>query len=213
MPANLSMSHSRPDSAAWTCLGLLVVADTACDSAAQASHWQAGPAWACQWSLALGSGLRYMICVTHYCTLRESENLLPCKNSIGDARIVCYSRMAVGFFTCATCKNCDKIWYLGPLPTWLQTRGFRSLVELDIRLGTEVCIEAPGFRRLEVTQKVPMLVCYASGIQLVPIHELSQEIFMNQFSVDWENSGNHPNFQDRTNYFVLSPENSNSKLI
>ena len=39
-----------------------------------------------------------------------------------------------------------------------------------------------------MTQKVPMLVCHASGIQLVPIHELSPEIFMNQFSVDRESS-------------------------
>ena len=32
-----------------------------------------------QWPL--GSGPRYMMCVTHFCTLRESKNLRPCDNS------------------------------------------------------------------------------------------------------------------------------------
>ena len=47
---------------------------------------------------ALGSGPRYMIRVTHFCTLRESKNLRPCENRT---------------------RLCDKnkIRYLGPLPT------------------------------------------------------------------------------------------------
>ena len=32
--------------------------------------------------LALGSGLTYMICVTLFCTLSKSKNLLPCKNGM-----------------------------------------------------------------------------------------------------------------------------------
>ena len=49
--------------------------------------------------LSVGSGQRYMICVTHFCTLLESK--------------VCDSCMAVGFLTCATCKNV--LQYLIPL--------------------------------------------------------------------------------------------------
>ena len=30
----------------------------------------------------VGSGPRYMICVTHFCTLRESKNLRPCENRV-----------------------------------------------------------------------------------------------------------------------------------
>ena len=67
--------------------------------------------------LALGSGPRYMICVTFFCTLRESQNTRPCENS---TRNTCDSRIAVCFgnacdFRMAVCflaqhaKTCDKI--------------------------------------------------------------------------------------------------------
>ena len=74
----------------------------------------------------LGSGQRYMICVTLFCMLRESENTLTCKNCrrnacnvrvFSDSRNACNSRMSVCFLTHAMCKTCYKIWYLWQLPT------------------------------------------------------------------------------------------------
>ena len=47
---------------------------------------------------ALAPAKLEMICVTHFCTLRKSKNLLPCENPTQRA------------------KTCDKIWYLRPLP-------------------------------------------------------------------------------------------------
>ena len=53
--------------------------------------------------LALGSGPRYMICVTLFCTLRESQNTRPCENSTRNA---CDSRIALCFG-----NACDfRIW-------------------------------------------------------------------------------------------------------
>ena len=49
----------------------------------------------------IGSGPRYMIRVTLFCTLRESENTRTCENCTRNAQ---------------RAKTCDKILYLGPLP-------------------------------------------------------------------------------------------------
>ena len=50
----------------------------------------------------VGSGPRYMISVTLFCTLRESENTRTCENC---TRFACNSCMSVCFLTRATCKN------------------------------------------------------------------------------------------------------------
>ena len=47
----------------------------------------------------LGSGPRYMNCVTHFSMLRESNNTLPCENRTRN------SRMTVCCLTRTTCKN------------------------------------------------------------------------------------------------------------
>ena len=52
------------------------------------------------WISEVGSGPRYMICVTLFCTLCESENTLTCENC---TRLV--SRAILACLTCATCKN------------------------------------------------------------------------------------------------------------
>ena len=54
---------------------------------------------------ALGSGLRYMICVTLFCTLRNSENTQTSENCTH----LCNSRMPVCFLTAQRAKMCDKI--------------------------------------------------------------------------------------------------------
>ena len=58
--------------------------------------------------LVLGNGPRYMICVTHFCTLRELKNLRPCENRV---RFLhgsrCDSRMAVRFWLAQRAKACD----------------------------------------------------------------------------------------------------------
>ena len=58
--------------------------------------------------LVLGNGPRYMICVTHFCTLRELKNLRPCENRV---RFLhgsrCNSRMAVRFWLAQRAKACD----------------------------------------------------------------------------------------------------------
>ena len=41
---------------------------------------------------SIGSGPKYMICVTLFCTLRESENTQTCENR---TRFACDSRMSV----------------------------------------------------------------------------------------------------------------------
>ena len=46
----------------------------------------------------LGSGQRYMICVTLFCTCASQKTYCH-------GRIACDCRMAVGVFTCTTCKN------------------------------------------------------------------------------------------------------------
>ena len=63
-----------------------------------------------------GSGL--MICVTLFCKLCKSKNTQTCENS---TRFACYSLMSVCFWTVQHAKQCNKIWYLGPLPKadWL----------------------------------------------------------------------------------------------
>ena len=53
----------------------------------------------------LGSGPRYMICVTHFCPLRESENTRFACNSRMAVCFACDSRTAVCFLTRTTCKN------------------------------------------------------------------------------------------------------------
>ena len=60
------------------------------------------------WEGQLGSGLRYMICLTRSCTLRKSENTRTCENctrSACNSCFACNSRMSVCFLTHATCKN------------------------------------------------------------------------------------------------------------
>ena len=61
---------------------------------------------------AVGSGQRYMICVTHFCTLHESNNTRPCENHISFTRpcenhtcFACDSRIGVCCLTRATYKN------------------------------------------------------------------------------------------------------------
>ena len=64
------------------------------------------------WS-SVGSCPRYMICVTFFCTLCESENTRTCENHTCFA---CNSRMSVCFWLAQRAKTCNKIWYLWPLP-------------------------------------------------------------------------------------------------
>ena len=75
-------------------------------------------------SCPVGSGPRYMICVTLFCTLRESENTRTCENCTrnhGHARIARVLRAILScpcaFWLAQGAKTCDKIWYLGPLPS------------------------------------------------------------------------------------------------
>ena len=61
-----------------------------------------------------------MICVTLFCTLRESKNLQPCENHtlfLAVARKSQFSHGSRFFWLEQRAKTCDKIWYLGPLPT------------------------------------------------------------------------------------------------
>ena len=43
------------------------------------------------WRVPVGSGLRYMICVTLFCTLRESENTRTCENRVRFSHVRVFS--------------------------------------------------------------------------------------------------------------------------
>ena len=70
--------------------------------------------------LLIGSGLRYMICVTLFCTLRESDMRELHAKTHRHARIACETHAILAcpcvFWLAQRAKKCDKIWYLGPLP-------------------------------------------------------------------------------------------------
>ena len=63
------------------------------------------------------SGLRYMICVTLFCTLRESENTRCASQKTHCSReirvILAWQRF---FWLVQRAKTCYNIWYLWPLP-------------------------------------------------------------------------------------------------
>ena len=76
--------------------------------------------------------IRYMICVTLFCTLCKSENTWTCKNrtrntltSENHTLNSCYSRTACQcvFWLTQLAKTCDKIWSLRPLPSAYRKTG------------------------------------------------------------------------------------------
>ena len=79
----------------------------------------------------LGSGPRYMICVTLFCTMRVSKNTRTCENSTlfkehtdMRTRKACNSYMSMCSLTCSTCKNV--LQNLIP-----QATAYRELTNLD----------------------------------------------------------------------------------
>ena len=73
----------------------------------------------------LGSGPRYMICVTLFCTLRESENTRTCENCTRNTRAcenctrnASDSRISVCFLTRTLRKNVRQNLIPWPLPIW-----------------------------------------------------------------------------------------------